>query len=94
MAKYLLFLMVMQVDFNSKQVEKVKFIPFFLFAILFLKIYILATSIFLFVSNNVGDQLGAFIRHTLVTWVKLCFVVIGKHAIPFQICSKEGYIHL
>jgi Ni,Fe-hydrogenase I cytochrome b subunit len=61
---------------------------------LFLKIYILATYVFLFVSNNVGDQLGAFIWHTLVTWVKLCFVAIGKHAIPSQICSKEGYIHL
>jgi len=42
----------------------------------------------------VASKLGAFVEHTLVAWVGLCFVIDGKHVIPPEICSKEGYLNL
>jgi uncharacterized membrane protein len=63
-------------------VAKVELILF-----LFLKICISMTYAFLFVSNFVANQLGAFMQHTLVAWANMYFALDGEHAIPFQICS-------
>jgi hypothetical protein len=42
----------------------------------------------------VASKLVPFVEHTLVAWVGLCFAIDGKHVIPPEICSKEGYLHL
>jgi hypothetical protein len=81
-------------NFNSNQVAKVKFILLLFSFFFFWTLQSSDLCFFFFFSNNVGDQLGVFIQHTLVARVKLCFLVIWKHAIPFQICSEQGYIHL
>ncbi len=81
MTKYYPLLAMMQADFNSIQVTKVKLILLF-----FLKVCILVTYAFLF-ANFVANQLEVFMRHTLVAWASLCFAFDGKHVIPFQICS-------
>jgi hypothetical protein len=62
-------------------VAKVKLIFFFK------KVCVLVTYAFLFISNFVANQIGVFMRHTLVAWASLCFALDGEHAIPFQICS-------
>ncbi len=86
---------VMQADINSNQVAKVRLILFSCFLLFcVLKICIQLTYAFLFVSNYVVDQLGAFMQHTFIVWASLCFATNGEHAIHFQICLEEGYIHL
>lgn len=86
---------VMQADFNSNQVAKVRLILFFCFLFFcFLEICIQLTDAFLFVSDYVVDQFGVFMQHTLVAWASLCSATNGKHTIHFQICLEEGYIHL
>jgi hypothetical protein len=73
----------------------VKLILFFCFLFFcFLKICNQLTYAFLFDFDYVVDQLGAFMQHTLVAWASLCFATNGEHAIHFQICLEEAYIHL
>jgi hypothetical protein len=89
--EYHLLLTMMQVNCNSRHEA---YVMDFLLVLLYLQFASNVYCVFLIFKNFVASKLGPYVKHTFDTRLCLCFVIDEEHAIPFEICSKERYLHL